>query len=147
VIRWLLDTNVISEARKPRPSQVVAAWISNIEIECLCTTAVCIAELKFGAKLHPDQLVQADISDWIEHSLRPWFGNRIFPVDENVLLNWRILTRKNQLARHPTPPVDILIAAVAYSNDLAIATRDVLPFVACGAPVFNPWTGERFNGA
>ena len=147
MIRWLLDTNVISEARKPQPSRDVAAWIAEIDNECLYTSVVNIAELRYGAGQHPDQLLQVEISNWIEQSVRPWFDRRIFQVDENVLLNWRILSRKSQLARNPTPPVGLLIAAVAHSHGLVIATRDVSPFVACGLPVHNPWTGERYNGA
>ena len=147
MISWLLDTNVISETRKPQPSRHVAAWIAEINNEFLYTSAMNIAELRYGAGQHSDQLLQVEIFNWIEQSVRPWFGKRIFQVDENVLLNWRILSRKSQLARNPTPPVDLLIAAVAHSHGLEIATRDVAPFVACGLPVLNPWTGERFNGA
>lgn len=71
MIRWLLDTNVISEARKSQPSRDVAAWIAEIDNECLYTSAVNIAELRYGAGQHPDQLLQVEISNWIEQSVRP----------------------------------------------------------------------------
>ncbi len=147
MIRWLLDTNVISETRKPQPSREVAAWIAEIDNDRLYTSAMSIAELRYGAGQLSDQLLQVEISNWIEKTVRPWFDKRIFHADENVLLNWRILSRRSQLTRNPTPPVDLLIAAVAHSHGLVVATRDVAPFVACGLPVLNPWTGERYNGA
>jgi hypothetical protein len=145
--QWLLDTNVISETRRPKPSPKVISWLESLELDQLCTSAMNIAELRLGAVIHENHLMRAEITTWIEQSVKPWLNRRIFPVEENVLLNWRILARQREQTRAPAPPVDLLIAAVALSNDLSVATRDAAPFIACGVPVLNPWTGERFNGA
>ena len=106
-----------------------------------------IAELHYGALIHPDHIMRVEIASWVERSVKPWLGGRIFEIEENILVNWRILARQREQARQPAPPVDLLIAAVATTHELGVATRDVTPFVSCGLPVLNPWTGERFNGA
>ena len=106
-----------------------------------------LAELKYGALQNQDEIRHLEISNWIEQKIRPWFENRIATVDETVLVNWRALSRRNQIARLPAPPVDMLIAAVAFTYGMNIATRDTAPFVACGIPTLNPWTGESFNDA
>jgi toxin FitB len=144
---WLLDTNVLSESRKAKRSPEVTNWIGQIEIAKLFTSVVTIAELRYGAGLQSDQLAQVEIFNWIDSKIRPQFLGRILGIDENVLLNWRILSRRNQVSKSSAPPVDLLIAAIAHTHGLKIATRDVAPFVACGIPTLNPWTGERFNGA
>ena len=145
--RWLLDTNVISETRRPRPSPAVQSWIESLDIEQVCTASIVIAELRYGTLTSRDELQRLEISIWIDQLIRPWFGDRIYPVDESALLNWVVDARRLQQAREPAPPVDLLIAAVAKTSALGVATRDVKPFVSTGVPVLNPWTGERFNGA
>lgn len=145
--RWLLDTNVLSEIRRPRPSSKVISWLESLEAEQFCTSVMNIAELRYGAVTHDDKLIRAEITVWIDQSIQPWLESRIFSVDEMILLNWRIMVRQREQTRAPAPAVDLLIAAVALANELGVATRDVTPFVSAGLPVLNPWTGERFNGA
>ena len=70
MIRWLLDTNVISETRKPQPSREVATWIAEIDNDRLYTSAMSIAELRYGAGQLSDQLLQVEISNWIEKTVR-----------------------------------------------------------------------------
>jgi toxin FitB len=147
LINWLLDTNVLSETRKKRVNKSVADWLASVADEQICTSTVNFAELEYGANIAKDELLQIEIKTWIAADLRPWLAGRIYAVDENVLLRWRVISRQREMKREPAPPVDLLIAAVARENGFHIATRDTAPFVACGVPTLNPWTGERFNGA
>ncbi len=146
-MNWLIDTNVISETKRRRPSENVLEWIRSSQLSQLFTSKMNLAELAYGASTVSDILKRRDLEHWIETIVRPWFAGRIFEIDENILLRWRIITRDRELAREPSPGVDLLIAAVAQEHQLGIVTRDTVPFVACGLPVLNPWTGERFNGA
>jgi toxin FitB len=146
-MNWLIDTNVISETRKRQPSENVMAWISSAVLSNLFTSSMNLAELLYGANKVEDVLKKRDLEKWIEAIVRPWFIGRILEVDESVLLRWRIMSRARELAREPAPGADLLIAAVAQEHRLGVVTRDVVVFVACGLPVLNPWTGERFNGA
>jgi hypothetical protein len=146
-MKWLLDTNVLSEPRRKNPSPEVANWIRRLPIDAIFSSTINIAELRYGALIAPDHRRRLDITLWIDTRVRPMLGERLLGVDEEVLVRWRALARDLDVARKPAPPVDLLVAAVAMVNGLGVATRDVAPFIACGLPVLNPWTGERFNGA
>lgn len=144
---YLLDTNVISETRKTRKSESVMAWLAAQKIEDLRTSSVNMAELLYGIESLADIIKRRALESWVSDVVRPWLQGRIEEVSENVLLRWRLLIRNAQIAQQPVPEIDLLIAAVAFESELAVVTRDTAPFAACGIPVFNPWTGERFNGA
>jgi toxin FitB len=144
---YLLDTNVISETRKSNRSQNVINWLTEQEVLQLYTSEVTMAELTFGAELTEDLTKRHLLKQWIAESIRPWMHGRMLKVTENVLLRWRILSAHMKKVHRFSPETDMLIAAVAAANGLIIVTRDQSPFVLSGVPTFNPWTGERFNGA
>jgi toxin FitB len=146
-MNWLIDTNVISETRKPKPNVAVLGWLQTLALRQVLTSSLNIAELVSGASLVGNFSKKLDLEQWIETIVRPWFIGRIVEIDEDVLVRWRLLTRQQDRAGKPAPSPDLLIAAVAQKHRLAVATRDIAPFVDCGIPTLNPWTGERFNGA
>ncbi|MGH6908034.1 MAG: type II toxin-antitoxin system VapC family toxin [Aestuariivirga sp.] len=147
MIRWLIDTNVISEMRRPRPAKAVVDWIAGIELDCLFTSSLNIAELRLGilGKNTPAEAQHLEL--WVENTIRPWFSGRVAEIGEAVFLRWRVLARQMQVKQLPAPATDLLIAATALEHSLHVATRDVKPFLGTGVPVLNPWTGECFNGA
>lgn len=147
MICWLADTNVISEVRRKQPDTKVLEWIGKIDLDCLFTTSVNIAELRFGIANQKSPPEAHLLTVWLENAVRPWFQNRILDVAEESLFRWRTLLRDLERRQLPAPAVDILIAAIALQHGLYVATRDIKPFIATGVPVLNPWTGERFNGA
>jgi toxin FitB len=144
---YLLDTNVISEMRKTSRSVEVVAWIGKQEVLQLFTSDVTMAELCFGAELVDDIVKRQKLKEWIAEIIRPWMHGRILKVTEDVLVQWRIMSRHMKKVHRFSPEADLLIAAVAFESDLVVVTRDHNPFVMCGVPTLNPWTGERFNGA
>jgi toxin FitB len=146
-MNWLLDTNIISETRQNRQSPHIVNWLADIPSKQLFTSVMNIAELAYGATKLDNLARRQEIEIWIKEVVRPLFNNRIFGVDENVLVRWRTVTRQSNISGKPSPAADLLIAAVALENNLFVATRDTAPFVACGVPTLNPFTGERFNGA
>ena len=145
--RWIVDTNIISETRNPKPNPNVIEWIGTTPPTLLFTTEVTIAEILFGIEMQPDFFKAKSLAKWLEANVRPLFYGRILAINELILLRWWIISRKLQIARQPTPPGDLLIAAIAIENSCFVATRDVAPFVACGIPTLNAFTGEHFNGA
>jgi toxin FitB len=144
---YLLDTNVISEMRKTSRSVEVVAWIGKQEVLQLFTSDVTMAELCFGAELVDDLVKRQKLKEWIAEIIRPWMHGRILKVTEDVLVQWRIMSRHMKKVHRFSLEADLLIAAVAFESDLVVVTRDHNPFVMCGIPTLNPWTGERFNGA
>lgn len=144
---WLLDTNVISELRKPAPNPDVTYWVGECARSALFTSTVNIAEIRFGIALQAEPVRRQVLQVWLDDLVRPMFEDRILPATEDALVHWRILVDHAGRNRQPAPSADLLIAAIAVINGMPVATRDALAFVSAGVAVLNPWTGERFNGA
>lgn len=81
---WLLDTNVLSELRRPRPEQRVVAFAAAQPIEALYVSIATFAELRFGIERLGDGPRRAELIDWLTRQLRPMFTGRTLPVDEEV---------------------------------------------------------------
>ena len=143
---WILDTNVISETRVSKPNAGVLSFIEQYDGK-FYTTSINIAEISAGIVKLADSEQSRVLETWLNNSVRPWFSDRVLNVSEECLLRWLVIGKEVQKSKGPTPPADLLIAAVAIQAGMKIVTRDITPFVACGVPTLNPWTGERFNGA
>jgi toxin FitB len=146
-MNWLLDTNVISELRKLRPHENVLTWYRSVNVNQMHTSTLNIAELVYGAEIQKDLIKRRELLRWIDEDVRRLLSGRIKEISENVLVRWRIVTRETEIKKEQGPATDLLIAAAALEYQLQVVTRDTNPFIATGVPTFNPWTGERFNGA
>jgi predicted nucleic acid-binding protein len=136
---WLLDTNVISELRRPRPEPKVVAFVADKPLDLLFVSSVTLAEIRFGIELVADAGKRAELNDWLAHKVRPMFEQRILSVSEDVLFKWRLLVEKGRKARHTYSQPDLFIAATALQHGLTIVSRDVDEFQQARAPVVNPW--------
>jgi toxin FitB len=144
---WILDTNVISETRRSNPNVKVRDWLLDQTEGLRFTTVVSLAEIRFGISQEQNLERVNLLQTWLDSVVRNWFKNRILAVDETTILNWRLISRQAQKSKKSAPPADMLIAAIAITQNMKVATRDVVPFIDAGIPTLNPWTGERFNGA
>lgn len=138
---WLLDTNVISELRKPNCDARVKAWADGQLPTSLYLSRVTIAEISYGIERLPtaDRL-RRRLEAWLTDELRPWFSDRLLDVDEDVFVLWRRLVERGKAMRHTFPQPDLFIAATAVLHDLCVVTSNAGDFLLTGAPVFNPWT-------
>lgn len=139
MISWLLDTNVLSEVRRPRPNRRVVEFVSDTSSERVFVSVVSFAEIRFGLEVLADAAKRADLRNWLDHQLRPTFEGRIIEVSEDVLLQSRLLAERGRKRRKTYPFPDILIAATALQHGLTVATRNVADFDVMGVPSFNPW--------
>ena len=136
---WLLDTNILSEGRKPRPEPRVAAFYEKQPLSQLYISVVSIAEIRFGIELQDDPVRRAALNDWLALTIRPAFAGRILPVTENVLLKWRVLMESGRKIGHTYSHPDLMLAATALHHGLTVVTRDRSDFDKARVPVFNPW--------
>jgi toxin FitB len=136
---WLLDTNILSEGRKPRPEQRVTAFYNTQPLTQLYISIVSIAEIRFGIELQEDPTRRAELNDWLTLTLRPSFGGRILPITEAILVKWRLLLEDGRKTGHTYSHPDLLIAATAQHHGFTVVTRDRRDFDKAGVPVFNPW--------
>ena len=144
---WLLDTNVVSELRKPKPDSKVINFIAAQPGEMLFVTDVTLAEITYGIEQLGDAARRTDLRLWLERNLRPLFAGRILVITEDVIVRWKTMVVQGQKRGHTFGQPDLFIAAIAALQGLVVVSRDVSEFVEAGVPVFDPWVSVlHFNG-
>lgn len=136
---WLLDTNVLSELRRPKPEQRVVAFVAGCLLEDLHISVVTLAEIRFGIELVNDPNRRAELNDWLVHKVRPMFDGRVLQVTEDIMLKWRLLVEDGRKAGHTFSQPDLIIAATAIHHGLTVVTRDPNDYEKALVPVVNPW--------
>ena len=136
---WLLDTNVISELRRPRPEPRVVAFLAAQPLEQLFVSAVTLAEIRFGIELVADVSHRAALTDWLTHKVRPMFEQRVLPVTEDIMFKWRLLVEEGRKAGHTFSQPDLIIAATAAHHGLTVVSRDASEYEQARVPLLNPW--------
>ena len=137
---WLLDTNIISELRKPNCHPIVKQWADSQLPQSFYLSTVTLAEIRFGIERTNDAAFRQELIQWLDSTLRPWFSDRILAVDEEVILIWRRMVERGRKQGHTYSQPDLFIAATAGLHNLCVATRNVIDFQRSGIPVFNPFT-------
>jgi len=140
VTGWLLDTNILSELRRPRPEPKVVAFVAAQPLESLHISAVTLAEIRFGIELVADANRRAELTDWLAHKVRPMFGQRVLAVTEEIMFKWRLLMEEGRKAGHTFSEPDLIIAATALEHGLTLVSRDTREYERARVPVFDPWT-------
>jgi predicted nucleic acid-binding protein len=136
---WLLDTNILSELRRPRPEPKVIAFIAAQPLDLLYVSTVTFAEIRFGIERVTDAARRAELNDWLAHKVRPMFEQRALAITEDIMLKWRLLVEDGRKAGHTFSQPDLLIAATALHHGLTVVSRDVGEYQIARAPVLNPW--------
>lgn len=134
---YLLDTNVLSELRKPRPDPHVAEWLQSVHGVELYLSVLTVGEIRNGIeRLRPRDPVRADVFEsWIE-TLKRDFGDRVVPVSTTVAEAWGRLE-----APRPLPVVDALLGATALVHGLTLVTRDT-SLTRTEVALLDPWKNE-----
>jgi len=136
-VKYLVDTNVISEMSKPKPCKTVLNWIASVPETELFISVVSIGEIIFGISRLSDKIRRAKLSAWVDRIISSGFEGRILEINVDVMRVWGEMCAS--LPRS-LPIQDTLIAATAVTNNLTIATRNVKDFTdISGLSVFNPW--------
>jgi predicted nucleic acid-binding protein len=131
---YLLDTNVVSELRKPRPHGGVVAWLESMDDAQLYLSAVTLGEIQAGIELTREQDPgrAEELEAWLELVAGAY---NVLPMDAATFRAWaRLMHRKSN-----TLYEDAMIAATAKVHGLTVATRNVSDFNALGLEVFNPF--------
>ena len=139
---WLLDTNVISELRRPRPNARVRSFVAGQRLEDLFVSTVTFAEIRYGIERVGDPTRRAELNDWLLHKVQPMFGQRVLDVSEDVMFKWRLLVEDGRKAGHTFSQPDLIIAAIALQHGLTVVTRDTGDYKLARVPLLNPWLNE-----
>jgi predicted nucleic acid-binding protein len=134
-VSYLLDTNVISEARRANGHAGVKRWIGAVDETELNLSVIVIGELRQGIERirRRDPRQAAVLDSWLAE-LKESFAGRIFKVSQRIAEEWGRLNVPD-----PLPPMDGLLIATAKVQDFTLVTRDIKGAQRAGVPIFNPW--------
>ena len=140
-MKFLLDTNVLSEAQRSTPDARVLAWLDSVDEDCAFLSVASIAELRRGVALLNDGRRRSALARWLSQDLPARFADRILPIDMGVAEHWGDLMAASRNLGVALSVMDGFFAATALANDLTLVTRNVKDFTAFGVPLLNPWEG------
>lgn len=134
-VGYLLDTNIVSEAVRPRADAGVLRFLADIKTSYVCISALTIGELRRGvaATRRHGELHANRLAVWVD-GIETTYAERVLGIDSVIARVWGELS-----ARRSLPVVDTLLAATALVHDLALVTRNVRDVAATGVQVINPW--------
>jgi len=137
-LKYLLDTCVISELVKPSPDKKVINWIKNEPSQSLFLSVITIGEIRKGLSGLPVSGKKEKLAIWLNMLLEE-YGDRILAIDLTVAENWGDMQGKADKNGTPMPAIDGLIAAITYTNNMTLVTRNEKDFLPANIPVINPW--------
>jgi len=137
----LLDTCVVSEPLKPRPSGRVLAWLDDQAAESLYLSTVSLAELLAGVAALPAGRRRSTLSTGLSSLLGKLFAGRVLSFDEAAAEQFPRIVTAARKRGNTLSFADAQIAAIAAARKFEVCTRDTAPFLAAGLPVIDPWQG------
>ena len=138
----ILDTNVVSETKRPVPNPVVVQWVAEKVRANLFITAVTEAELRYGLAIMPAGQRRDSLIQQTEEMLSKDFAGKILPFDSAAAQAYPEIAVSRRRAGRPVKQHDCQIAAIARVYDAVVATRNISDFTDCGLELINPWSTE-----
>jgi len=134
-VSFLVDTNVISEVRKPNGNPNVRAWLASVKGVDLYVSVLVVGEIRLGIeRLRRRDPAQASVyQTWLEE-LQHDYADRILPITTEIAEEWGRLNAPN-----PVPVIDGLMAATAKVQGLTLVSRNTTDLARTGVHVFNPF--------
>ena len=134
---YVLDTNVVSELRRPRPHGAVLAWLQSVDDAQLFLSAVTLGEIQAGIELTREQDTDkaSEIEAWLDQVAAAY---NVLPLDAAAFREWARLMHR----RSDTLYEDAMIAATARVHGLTVVSRNVADFKALGMEAIDPFTAR-----
>jgi len=138
----VVDTNVVSELMRPAPAVAVRKWVRGQDARQLCTTAITVAEVRYGIERLPDgrrkELLRATAAEIFE-----MFAEQVLPFDLAAAEQYALVVSQRDRIGLPVEGFDAQIAAICRVRGATLATRNLAHFEKTGIEVVNPWRPER----
>ena len=136
--RYLLDTNIISNATRPTPSESLIEWMTGQSDDDLFISSLTVAEIRRGILDLPRGKKRDRLDAWFAGPDGPQslFSGRVLPFDEQAALVWARLMSEGRAAARPRSDLDMIVAAVAEANECMIVSDNEKHFP--GIKVLNP---------
>jgi toxin FitB len=138
-MKYILDTNVISEAINKQPNPQVMNWLRGMDAQDLYLSVVTVGEIKKGVEKLPESHRKQTIKDWFENDLLIKFDGQILTLDLSIILVWGKLVGELEQKGRKLPALDSLIAATAKYCNYTLVTRNEKDFAGIDINIFNPF--------
>jgi toxin FitB len=138
-MKYLLDTNVVSELVAKQRNQKVIDWLDSLDPDTIYISVITLGEIRKGIEKTPSPQRKAELATWLNTDLLIRFDGKIAEVTTDVILRWGELVARLEQEGQPLPALDSLIAAIALEGSYHIVTRNEDDFANTGVVVINPW--------
>lgn len=138
-MKYLFDTNVISELIAPKPNPKVIQWIDQLDPNMVYLSVITIGEIRKGVEKLASSKKREAIAEWLENDLLVRFQGRILEITVQTMLTWGELTGRLEKHGKPMNAIDSLLAAIALQGNYVLVTRNEDDFQNAGVTVINPW--------
>jgi predicted nucleic acid-binding protein len=129
VSRYLLDTNIISNVTRPKPSEVLLIWMGEQADENLFIASFTVAEIRRGILEKPAGRNRDPLDAWLgPEGPTMLFAGRVLPFDERAGLIWARLMAEGTAKGRPRSALDMIIATIAEANDCVVVTDNEKDF-------------------
>lgn len=140
---YLVDTNVLSEVRRPKPDAQVMAWLDQVAEDDIFCSVITLGELASGVARLEDSQRKRALAAWLTIDVPLRFGARLLPIQAETAMIWGKLTATRLAQGRPLPAMDGWIAATAMQHDLCVVTRNVKDFSDLGLRLLDPWKNAK----
>lgn len=137
-MKFLLDTNVISEAKQKKPNEKVLEWLDAQDESKIYLSVLTIGEIRKGIGRLESGKKKAELDEWLE-KLRNRFARRLLPLSEKTFLVWGKMCGEFENKGIVRSALDSLLEATALEHDLILVTRNVKNFQNSQVAILNPW--------
>ena len=138
-MNYLLDTCVISELIKQKPSSKVLKWLHSCQDENLFLSSLTIGEIQKGISKLPDSRKRNKLQEWMDTELIRRFDKKILEIDFKVAQKWGEIQASSEIVGTKMPVIDSLIASIGIVHNMTVVTRDTSGMKNSGVRLFNPW--------
>ena len=138
-MRYLVDTNIISELVKKSPDPRVVDFLEKLDDEELFLSVVTIGEIKFGIEKVTSTTKKEELKLWLYNGLLEEFSDRIVNIDAEIMIKWGTVSYMLQSSGTPMPIMDSLIAATCLTKNFVLITRNEKDFKNLDVEIINPF--------
>lgn len=138
-MRYLLDTNVLSEPARRDPDRNVIRWLRTLSPLEACISVLTLGEIGKGVSLMAPGSRKRALRSWLAQDLPMRFRGRMLSLDQDIALRWGELAAEGRRIGRPLPVIDGLLLATASVHDLIFVTRNLRDCGDRGVTVLDPW--------
>ena len=137
-MRYLLDTNVISELVAARPNKDVLDWLDSVDPDDVLISVITIGEIRKGIEKQPASTRKERLQKWLHEDLLSRFADHILSLDVEAMLLWGEMMGRLEKSG-TSPAVDSMVSALALLHRCTLVTRNTGHFQNTGVTLLNPW--------